>query len=468
MVGQISRSLLRLENLEYLDLSWNDVEGSTGRIPEFLGSLKNLRYLNLSGIQFFGPAVLTHLGNLSKLQYLDLSYMGGDGGLTYTSDLSWLAHLSSLQYLSLGGILLGANADWLLVLNMIPSIRVLDLSNCGLTSANQPLSHLNLTSLEKLDLSDNLLDQPVASCWFWNITSLRYLDLDYSGLYGQLPSALGGMTSLQYLDLSYISSNLSMTMKSMKSLCNLRILGLDNCFSQGSMTEVIENLPRCSSANKLVELSLGSNQLTGDIPTLMGQFTSLVVLDLSSNNITGSIPSFIGSFTSLKTLDLSHNHFSGHVPYEIGMLTNLIRLDPSNNNLDGAIREEHFTSIKNLQYIDLSYSSLKIELSSEWQPPFRLLIAYFAACQMGPLFPAWLQRQVDVLYIDISSAGITDKLPNWLHGSLSNLIYLNISNSQVNGHLPIHLGTMPLQELYLSANQLTGQIPALPRKSSCF
>nr|CAB3491796.1 unnamed protein product [Digitaria exilis] len=72
LVGEISDSLLSLEHLEYLDLSMNSLEGSSGRIPDLLGSFNNLKYLNLSGIPFTGR-VPPHLGNLSKLQYLDIS-----------------------------------------------------------------------------------------------------------------------------------------------------------------------------------------------------------------------------------------------------------------------------------------------------------------------------------------------------------------------------------------------------------
>nr|CAB3490067.1 unnamed protein product [Digitaria exilis] len=50
LVGEISDSLLSLEHLEYLYLSMNSLEGSSGRIPDFLGPFKNLKYLNLSGI----------------------------------------------------------------------------------------------------------------------------------------------------------------------------------------------------------------------------------------------------------------------------------------------------------------------------------------------------------------------------------------------------------------------------------
>ncbi|KAL6320016.1 hypothetical protein AAG906_003113 [Vitis piasezkii] len=44
--GNISTSLLDLNHLQYLDLSWNSFEGL--QIPEYLGSLTGLRYLNLS------------------------------------------------------------------------------------------------------------------------------------------------------------------------------------------------------------------------------------------------------------------------------------------------------------------------------------------------------------------------------------------------------------------------------------
>lgn len=164
LVGEISPSLLNLPHLKHLDLSLNALHGPTGRVPELLGSLKNLRYLNLSGIEFSGR-VPPQLGNLTNLRFLDLSTRQFSVHMNST-DLSWLARLGSLTYLNLGSMDLSMAHDWAHVMNNIPSLKTLYLADCLLADANQTFPHFNLTNLEELDLSGNYFHHSIASCWF--------------------------------------------------------------------------------------------------------------------------------------------------------------------------------------------------------------------------------------------------------------------------------------------------------------
>ncbi|CAL4992509.1 unnamed protein product [Urochloa decumbens] len=461
LIGQISPSLLALEHLRYLDLSWNSVEGPDGHIPDFLGCLMNLEYLDLSGIPFIG-SVPSQLGNLSKLRYLDLSYMTD---LEPQRDVSWLTRLALLENLNLKMVDLSEEAEWSLVVNMIPSLRVLDLSYCSLLSVNQSLPYHNLTNLQQLDLSWNYFDHPIADGWYWNITSLKNLNLGSTYMYGQFPDALGDMLMafLQILDVSgYAYTSKGIMMPNLKNLCNLKVLNLGYSLLHGVATdELFENLPHCAP-NKLQELYLSGNNVHGVVPIWIGQLTSLVVLDLSQNNLTGPLPVTIGHLTSLTMLAFSRNRLTGHVPREIAVLTNLTNFDLSHNDLDGVIREEHFDSLKKLKYIDLSSNSLRIEISSKWKPPFSLWYADLSSCQLGPMFPSWLQWMVDINVLRISNTSIDARIPHWFSSAFPNVVYLNISNNKLNGGLPGNMEIMSVVELDLSSNQLTGQVPPFP------
>ena len=97
LFGEISSSLLSLKHLEHMDLSMNCL-GLNSDIPQFLGSMENLRYLNLSGMPFVGR-VPSQLSNLSKLQHLDFGPISYSGEM-YSTDITWLTKLSLLKYLA--------------------------------------------------------------------------------------------------------------------------------------------------------------------------------------------------------------------------------------------------------------------------------------------------------------------------------------------------------------------------------
>nr|CDM85725.1 unnamed protein product [Triticum aestivum] len=435
LVGRISPSLLSLSRLRHLDLSRNYLEGSPdAALPAFLGGLRSLRYLNLSGIYFSGE-VPPQLGNLSRLRSLDLSSDFGTQ-LLRSSDLSWLARLPLLRHLSLSSIDMSRAPDWPRAVSMLPSLKTLYLSSCSLPSTNHwklPAAGLrNLTNLEELDLSMNHLNHPAAYSWFWNVTSLTHINLMGTFLSGQLPNALDAMVSLEILDFSY-NGNMATMPRSLRNLCNLRYLDLESSLVGGQdIVKLMESLPQGCPSNRLQQLYLANNG--------------------------------IGHFARLSTLDLRGNYLTGHVPPQLGMLSNLTYLDISLNDLHGVLTEEHFAKMASLETLDLSQNPLlKIHVDSEWKTPFKLRDANFSLCIMGPLFPAWLQWQVNLTYLDISSSGITDKLPDWFTIAFSTMDFLDMSNNSIYGELPENMEDMSLTQFFLDSNRLTGPIPSLPR-----
>nr|AAS48160.1 LRR protein WM1.12 [Aegilops tauschii] len=135
--------------------------------------------------------------------------------------------------------------------------------------------------------------------------------------------------------------------------------------------------------------------------------------------------------------------------------------DLRNNSFTGVITEEHFANLTSLKKIDLSSNNFKIVLNSDWRAPFTLEFAWFASCQMGPLFPHGLQR-LKTNALDISNTTLKGEIPDWFWSAFSNARYLDISNNQISGSLPAHMHSMAFEELYLGSNHLTGPIPTLP------
>ncbi|XP_072963423.1 receptor-like protein EIX2 [Typha angustifolia] len=63
----------------------------------------------------------------------------------------------------------------------------------------------------------------------------------------------------------------------------------------------------------------------------------------------------------------------------------------------------------------------------------------------------------------MSSAGITDRLPNWFWNVISRIQYLDLSFNQISGVLPMTLEFLSTADsIILNSNQLKGRLPKLP------
>ncbi|XP_065625009.1 receptor-like protein EIX2 [Quercus suber] len=277
--GMISPCLLEFPDLTFLDLSENDFNQSN--LPEFIGSLSNLKHLDLSWTNLSGP-ISHQLENLSHLQFLNL--LGND--LIIIENLEWLSHLPSIEYLDLTSINLSVVNDWLEVVSHLSNLTTLNLWGCDLPSQMfSSLSGFNywksLTSLESLNLNPNKLVS--------------------------LPKPIGDICTLRKLYFFFNNAN-------------------------AQLVELVNNLSRYAK-DSLEDLGLSYNQLTGSLPNFT-LFPSLKYLGLSNNILNGTVPKSIGSLYKLEWLDMSSNFLQGTMSEaHFSNLSKLRYLDLSSNSL---------------------------------------------------------------------------------------------------------------------------------------
>ena len=104
-------------------------------------------------------------------------------------------------------------------------------------------------------------------------------------------------------------------------------------------------------------LNLPGNNLTGSIPSELGNLANLRHLSFGGNQLSGTIPVEIGRLSNLTDLYLGYNQLSGAVPGELANLVNLERLHLDNNRLTGAIQPE-FGSLSKLETLYLQRNQL--------------------------------------------------------------------------------------------------------------
>ena len=256
----------------------------------------------------------------------------------------------------------------------------------------------------------------------------------------------------------------------------------------------------------VVELSLNANNLDGSIsawPPLSKPATklalsssplsNLVRLDLSNNQLSGAIPSALGNLSNLVRLDLSNNQLSGAIPSSFGNLSNLVDLYLSGNTglslpaslvtwaqsiinsdltalLIGTVEEdravlvalydatngdnwknnEHWKSDEPLdEWAGVITDSTTGRVRHVWRPGNGL----------SGSIPSSLSDLTRLVGLDLQHNELTGVIPSSL-GNLARLEYLNLSNNQLTGRIPASLGKLTeMRDLVLSGNQLSGPLP---------
>ena len=92
-----------------------------------------------------------------------------------------------------------------------------------------------------------------------------------------------------------------------------------------------------NDAGTVVSLSLGDNNLTGEIPRLLMELDDLVTLNLGGNALSGEIPWELRELQQLRDLVLNDNALEGLLPGGLGSMTELRYLHIGNNTLAGVV-----------------------------------------------------------------------------------------------------------------------------------
>ncbi|KAF2293777.1 hypothetical protein GH714_004643 [Hevea brasiliensis] len=339
MKGQLRESLLGLPYLSYLDLS--SIDFNQMPIPEFIGSLSNLKYLDLSNANFKG-IVPDHLGNLSSLQHLDLS---GNSFSLKANNLDWLSGLSSLEVLDLGGVDLSNAVNWLHAINLLPSLTELSFFSCQLPILQQSLSFVNFTSLNVLDLSYNSFHSTIPKWLVESSYTLHHLNLTRCQLQGSIPDAFVNFTSLTVLDFSY--NNLQGSIP----------------HNFGNMTSLVVLDLTFNSLEELVVLEVASNSLQGLITEVhLQNFSSLRVLDLSGNQLILNMSSNWTPAFQLQTLGLNSCKLGPRFPQWLQNQTKIVNIDLSNSSISDTVPDWFWDLSPAMQILDLSFNRLGGEL----------------------------------------------------------------------------------------------------------
>ncbi|KAK4608507.1 hypothetical protein RGQ29_002070 [Quercus rubra] len=357
--GSIPAQLFHLRFLQYLGMNLNSFHGT---IPKEIGNMTKLQQLNWKhwtlSSNSLAMEIPIYIGNLSKIIRLGLSYNNFNGTIP-----SSIQNLTKLEALSL---LFGGNhLTWNNNAKIMPKFMLseLSLNSCGLkTLQTLDLSKNQLEGMfpqwlaemevEHEILSDNRLTGSLPPRLF-DSQNLIVLSLSQNKFHGELPSNIGNATTTGILMLD-ANNFLGKVPESITNIKSLYLLDLSsNKFSSGIIVSNPVFKPEIHDLNvdwkkseqglswdnlkiySLLDLSM--NQLSGEVPFILGSLKALKLLNISHNNLNGRIPASLGGLKNLESLDLSHNNLFGSIPQSPAKLQQLTILDVSNNKLTGKI-----------------------------------------------------------------------------------------------------------------------------------
>ncbi|XP_057483805.1 cuscuta receptor 1-like [Actinidia eriantha] len=317
---------LSIMPLQILDVSDNNF---SGEIPRWIGNMKDVSNIIMSKNYFHGSFPIEFC-SLNNLYILDLSENNLSGSIPSCFNPPSLQHVH-LYKNRFGGPMTNAFFN-------NSNLRTLDLRENYFTG-RIPTWISSLSSLSFLLLKDNKFNGNIPSA-LCRCQKLTILDLSQNNLSGSLPPCLGNTFPFKVDVLDYSDY--------MFGIPELQVINHhmgfsehQNVFVSFEKAEVTFTTKRHVHSYKdsilrlMSGIDLSYNQLTGKIPSEIGNLSNIHALNLSHNNFTGPIPTTFSNLRQVESLDLSYNNLNGQIPSQLSSLNFLADFSVAHNNLSG-------------------------------------------------------------------------------------------------------------------------------------
>lgn len=303
--------------VRHLDLANTNFRAT---LPPGLAELRDLENLNLAGNNIHGTIPSEYMNMSHRLAYFDI----GENNVTGSIPEHFLSTSKDVVEIRLNQ-------------NALTGTLVDDFTHWK--------------SLKVLDVADNFIGGTISS-QIGQLANLQYFLFANNFISGTLPTELRQLAYLYTVDAgsNFMEGSLEEIVRVLPP--RLHDLNLENNFLSGSFSDHVFEQPQ------LELLMLSYNALTGSLPTGSGHdsigwsnLSKLRALHLTYNRLSGSLPTWL--FTGLKdltSLTLGNNQLTGTIPSEIGELSSLFIIEAMGNKIQGTLPTTMLNLNRNLRF----------------------------------------------------------------------------------------------------------------------